>query len=410
MRFSTSLREAALVVAFIFFVLTGHAQISFEKGYLIDRDDQRIECFIKNVDWRNNPGKISYRVSESDSVFTATVGLVREFQVYGSYKYISAKVKIDRSPVRLADLTSERNPLWSDDYLFLRVLVEGKATLFEYSEGSLSRYFYRVGDGPINQLVYKEYLRNNRTVATNATFKQQLLNEVNCGVKETDLDNLKYENSPLSRYFLKYNVCMGGEEAVKTEKKKSLFNLKLTPGVNFSSLTFINKRPGFVGAITTESKLDNTVSARFGAEAEVVFPFNKNKFSFLVEPSYQYLKATGTIRDAYEHEISVDYNFIDVPLGIRYYMFLNENTKIFVDGFYVVAINLNSTITYPGMEINSSPCVALGTGLEINRMSAEIRYYSNRNILDEYSTLWETDFNRLSLLVGYKIIRSTHKK
>jgi hypothetical protein len=41
-----------------------YAQISFEKGYYINNEEQRVECEIKNLDWKNNPKEFQFRVSE----------------------------------------------------------------------------------------------------------------------------------------------------------------------------------------------------------------------------------------------------------------------------------------------------------------------------------------------------------
>ena len=32
-----------------------YSQISLEEGYYIDNSNQKINCLIKNLDWKNNP-------------------------------------------------------------------------------------------------------------------------------------------------------------------------------------------------------------------------------------------------------------------------------------------------------------------------------------------------------------------
>ncbi len=44
--------------------LEGYSQITFEKGYIIDNSDQKIECLIKNIDWIFNPVNLEYKISE----------------------------------------------------------------------------------------------------------------------------------------------------------------------------------------------------------------------------------------------------------------------------------------------------------------------------------------------------------
>ena len=55
----------------LFFLLTiilslnSYSQVSFEKGYHIDNNDQKISCLIKNLDWKNNPTKFEFKLSEN---------------------------------------------------------------------------------------------------------------------------------------------------------------------------------------------------------------------------------------------------------------------------------------------------------------------------------------------------------
>lgn len=40
--------------------LNCYSQISFQKGYYIDNTNQKINCLIKNIDWKNNPTEFEY--------------------------------------------------------------------------------------------------------------------------------------------------------------------------------------------------------------------------------------------------------------------------------------------------------------------------------------------------------------
>lgn len=43
-----------LLILTVLLSLITNAQIIFEKGYYITNDDQKIDCFIKNNDWKYN--------------------------------------------------------------------------------------------------------------------------------------------------------------------------------------------------------------------------------------------------------------------------------------------------------------------------------------------------------------------
>ena len=50
-----------LVISFLFYLTFSYSQITFEKGYFISNDGIKTECFIKNLDWRNNPTEFEYK-------------------------------------------------------------------------------------------------------------------------------------------------------------------------------------------------------------------------------------------------------------------------------------------------------------------------------------------------------------
>jgi len=398
----------SLLLVLICAAVTSFGQIDFSKGYVIDKNDQRIECLIKNHEWRDNPRSITYRLNENGEDVTGTLGSIREFQVYGFAKYVKGEVKIDRSPTALTELTAIKTPMWSDEVLFLKVLVEGKATLYEFVDGTLFRYFYSVENKPVQQLVWKEYLGENTALLANNTFRQQLWTDVKCdNAKLTDVENLRYNASALVKYFLKYNACYGG--SVQNEKeadKKTAFNLKLAAGVNISSMNL--KYP----PSSVDLNFDQAVTPRVGLELEVVMPFNRNKFSLLLEPTYQYYQASQSFTlQTSTYEVDVDYSYVDLPLGIRYYSFLTENTKLFVNAHYVFTLPVENTVdikTYRTIEIGSLTTLGLGLGFEVNRFSAEVRYYLADD-LTYRDPDWTSKFNRLGILAGYKFYKRGNK-
>jgi hypothetical protein len=70
-------------------------QIVYEKGYYIDNSNQKIECFIKNLDWNNNPTKFMYKLTENGEKNTLDIKLVKEFGIGDGLKYVRKKVQID---------------------------------------------------------------------------------------------------------------------------------------------------------------------------------------------------------------------------------------------------------------------------------------------------------------------------
>ncbi len=60
----------------LFFLLlfaNSFAQISFEKGYFLNESGDKTTCLIKNIDWKNNPVKFSYKLNENSPVQVAEI-------------------------------------------------------------------------------------------------------------------------------------------------------------------------------------------------------------------------------------------------------------------------------------------------------------------------------------------------
>ena len=86
------------------------AQITFDKGYYIDNSDNKVECLIKNMDWRNNPISIEYKLSESSESFKVDISSVKEYGIYNISKYIRRTVKIDKTSGNYSNLSYNKNP------------------------------------------------------------------------------------------------------------------------------------------------------------------------------------------------------------------------------------------------------------------------------------------------------------
>jgi hypothetical protein len=378
-------------------------QVLFEKGYFIDNENNRIECLIKNYDWKNNPKEFEFKTDKSDEIQKAGISSVKEFGISGFSKYVRANVKIDRSTTDISRLSNSNDPEWSEELLLLKVIVEGKASLYHYEEKSLSRFFYSVVDSVIQQLIYKEYLTEDNTVGVINKFRQQLWIDVRCGKNDqAGYDRIYYEKKSLEKYFINYNMCINEEYKVyKKSEKSDLFNLKISPGVTLASISIWNNIES-----SKNTLFESQWSFRLGVENEFLMPFNKNKWAFIIEPFYEYFNSS--VQNKYG-TITIHYNSIEFPLGFRHYFFLNKDIKIFPNVLYIpgMAINFNSDIkidySYAApKEIKTANSFAFGAGISYKNLSSEVRYYTNRDILLGYSN-WFSSYKRISIIVSYTI-------
>ena len=408
------MKKNLFVIVFTILNFIGYSQIKYEKGYFIDNSQQKIECLIKNIDWNNNPIDFEYKISEEGETLNATIENVQEFGIYNTSKYIRANVEIDKSSENINDLSYDKNPIFQKEQLFLRVLVEGKYSLYIYKTIGLERFFYSTDSIKTEQLIYKSYLISSSEVGKNNKYKQQLWSNLNCPtIKMNELEKLEYRKKSLTNFFVKFNECNNSEfENYDTKIKRDLFNLNLRLHIENSSLSIQN----YYYSNTKKNDFGNKLGVGFGAEAELILPFNKNKWAFIIEPKYQSFKSEKTEEVNYvsgrQLTTIIDYKSIEIPLGIRYYFYLNESSKIFINASYEFDMSFNSSIQFKRaidnsdfgrLDIRSSSNLIGGIGYKfMNKYSLEVRFHTNRNLTGDY-VYYDTNFKKLSLIFGYTL-------
>jgi hypothetical protein len=399
-----------LTIAILSF--NSYSQIAFEKGYYIDNMNQKTNCLIKNIDWKNNPIEFEYKQSENSESKTMTIKSIKEFGIDNISKYIRTTINIDRSSENINSLSDDKIPIFQEEELFLKVLVEGKATLYEYVDGNLIRYFYNNDNSTIEQLIFKSYITPENNIGRNNRFREQLWINLKCpNFKISEIENLEYKKNELVVFFIEYNECNNQEYVNFEEKqKRDFFNLSIKPRLNNSSLTIQN--------YTTNSRdtdFDNKIGFGFGLEAEFILPYNRNKWAITIEPTYQGFKSekTTNVNDVSGGVLisNVDYRSIEIPLGLRHYFIQKINSKFFINASYIFDLNSKSSIEFTrndgsnlnSLEIETSNNLAMGIGYKHNhRYSLEIRYQTKREILGHYS-FWNSEYKTFSIIFGYSL-------
>ncbi len=300
-------------------------------------------------------------------------------------------------------LSAKSSPQWSQEQIFLKVLLEDDASLYYYEDRLINRFFYSAKGSAIEQLVYKEYLVDGGYVARNNCFRQQLLNKVHCiGSSAVETDRVNYQKQSMILYFTKYNQCKGGTFTDYAPENKDSFHLRITPGINLASSTVSNT----VGNEGT-ARFSTQVTARLGLETEYILPFINHKWAVLFEPAFQYFHANSRNQ---QEAVSVHFNSIEFPLGLRYCFSLDKDLKVFLNTCYIPSYSLqfNSTITIEKpfstpRKIKTRSSFAFGAGIAYKKLSAETRYYTASEIMSDYVS-WSSEYKRASVILGFKIL------
>lgn len=377
--------------------LNSYSQINFDKGYFINDSNQKVDCLIKNIDWKNNPTEFEYKLTNNSDTQKATIKTVKEFGIYNMSKYVRYLVKIDRSSDLINKMSNVKNSVFKEEELFLKVLIEGKANLYSFEDSNLKRYFYSLDNSNVEQLIFKQYINSDNQVGTNKKYKQQLWDNLKCSSFEMDkIKKMEYKKKELVSFFEEYNKC-NNQEFIKYEEKqkRDLFNLSIRPGLNSSSLVIYNSSSSL-----RRTDYGNKMTFRIGLESEIVMGFNKNKWAIIIEPTYQYYKAEEEPVTNLSNT-NVDYKSIEVPVGLRHYFFLNKSSKIFINGSFISEIILDSKVR--NLDVKSDVNFAMGLGYNYNNMySVELRYQTNRDVLTNY-ILWNSEYKTISVIFGYTL-------
>jgi hypothetical protein len=197
-----------LIGCWLFIPVAGRSQSTYEKGFFTDLNNQKTECFIKPEAWSTR-GVITYLLNYKDQPQTKPLAEISEVSIQGLFNLKRATVQIDISGDESPLLSYTQEPEWHQEELFLWTLVEGNTSLFLYEGGGLKRFFFRKGNGPIEQLVYKKY-RTTSGISLNESFKQTLFEKINCSDSLlTYFEMLKYEEQVLIKHFVAENNCAG---------------------------------------------------------------------------------------------------------------------------------------------------------------------------------------------------------
>ncbi len=407
------MKKTILTILFAIISIYSYAQISFEEGYYIDNSGKKTVCYIKNLDWKNNPEDFLYKLTLDSEVAKKTINTTKEFKIGAALKYERHTVKIDQSSKDVKRLSTVREPDFVEKTVFLKSVVEGKASLFLYESNKQRRYFFSIDKGQVEPLIYKIYTIEDDQIAKNEKYKQQLWQKVRYeNVAMSAIERVRYRRKDLAKYFNTFNSYHTDTPTLdytKKEDRKS-FTIGLEAGAQFSSFSIKNLMD------RGDIDFDSNTSFRFGVEAAFILPFNNDKWSIVLEPAYQYFNAekrdvvifrSETLDAERTTDVEVEYQSIEVPLGIRHTFRLSKNSKLFVTGSFVIDLNFSSEIRARGIsaltgDISTDDNWMFGIGYRFkDKYSLEIKQTTSRNLLA--SSIWEPNFSSFSINFGYTI-------
>ncbi len=401
-----------LSILLFLFITLPHvmAQSKFEEGYYINNTGNRIEGLISNEDWRSNPIEIEFKSNEDAEVVTILKNSIQEFGIHNYGKFIRATVLIDRSSDNYNQLSTSDTPVFNSESLLLRVLVEGYNTVYSYTDGNISRFFYKNSENQILQLVNRKYLDQKSSVLKvreDKTFRIQLLNELSCIASQNEYDffEIKYRKKEIVRLFVDNNKCSNSTYNKYNYTNDRRIVIALKSGVSTTFLMLDN---------STELPIQRDYSSEIsfepniliGFELELGSGFNNGAWSLLINPMYQQYNLNAVSSSNYNYDI--DFKAIQIHLGLRRYLFINQNPIAYLEGYYIYGIAFNSSFDVIDLNGNlweyragPSPNLKLGLGVKpFHRVGIDVNY-NFRHSLYSKTASWVNDYR--AIYMGVRI-------
>ncbi len=391
-----------LFISFSLLTVLSFAQINFEKGYFIDNEGKKTECFIKNKEWQKSPTEFEYKTSINNESSRITIDDVKEFSVYNYSKYIRFTVQIDSSSNSPGEYSNIEAPIWNTKTLFLKVLIEGKASLFLYDDLFNKKFFFKTDSSLIEQLVFKKYSQDEVHVKANRYYKQQLWNKLrneNYSIKQ--IEAIQYEKKEIEEYFIKYNNLTNSIKYINKQKNKWYLNPILGLGFSKSSLFDYN-------TVIKEYKATQKSNYLYGFQVEYFLPVNKNKWSLLLEYTIQ--ESKHETNNGVEN-LSATYKSTNLTFGGKYTSYITNNLSLFISGMYSFKGGNGSDLIMNNYHsgYNANNPFSVGLGINFSKLSIEYRMSDAKENLFNRVTWNMEKANQSFIILSYKLFDLTKK-
>lgn len=363
-----------------------YAQDKFQKGYFVDNDGKKVLALIQNENWDASPESFNYKFFDTGKVTTLTLKDAQEFSIDNLYKFKRVDVNVDNASDNDNDLSSNKTPQYTTKAVFLKIVVESdQVSLFEYKTENQLRFFYQKGNQKVTLLRYNKYKKSGEGVAENNEFRAQLRNIISSSCREIP-DDIPYTLIKLGDYIVSSNNCNRSDKKqvdFRAYESHKDWQFKFKAGVGQSSLDVIN-RTGVTGQV-------ERTSIRIGFELEHFLKFKNKNWSVFLEPTY------NSITDDL---IGINYNSLELPAGIRYYIKLSPKSYVFLNGG--VSLDFAGSSTIGNQPLSSGVAGFYGAGYSFNKkLSLEVRNYTERRLNPTDINVLEVNQTNFAAILGY---------
>lgn len=401
-----------LYYTFIFLFLNLSFSQKFEKGYFIENNGNKVECFLDKKYQFYSPDIVKYKLIENDNIKEIDLNSIKELSIYNKVIYYKFNVEVEVSGVGIEDLDNEKKINTITKNVLLELVEDGKIKLFVYNFDYKSCfYLLKEGESVPELLDYKKYRSGEQfvTVSENNNYRNEIYNFVkDANISAAELENIEYEEDDLQKVIKKYNELNNNSLSLNFKKSKSSkFNIKPRLSILNSSVEYQNL---INSSFNSKSKFDSKVGLGFGVDLELETISNFSVFLSPIFSSYTNT-STQTIYGVSSSdrviETKVDYKFIRNLIGVRKYFELKNKKEIYFGANLIFDYVLNSEtlqVFHPDLiNLNESFQLGLNLGFDINKKYyIEFNYDLPKN-LSSNTDGRETKYSNISFSVMYNL-------
>jgi hypothetical protein len=420
MKLSSTLRAA--LAAFLLLPACAFGQQNYQPAKVTTLAGDTLRGYINYRGWDRNPRVVSFKTD-----LQASEQLFRPLDIKGfsvsSEQYAGAKVSVEDSPQQLNNLSTTATPKYRADTVFLRALVAGPKSLYQYKNDDSYDFFYIQQAGSYDLLVCKRYKAPGDgpvVVQTNNTFRDQLARYLtDCPSLEPKLKRLTYTASSLQSTLASYYACTSQSVGFQ-RRSKTKHQFGILAGVSQTTLSFSDVKnseyPTFdsytqirpTGGVYYNISLPGALG-RFSVNNEVVFtsfkgsgtqeksdPITTNYYKVVSSLELGYLKLNSMLR--FTGTLGSGSVFINAGISNSYAVQVNSEKNVREKFFSTERTSTNPL--FSSLRRYEQGLVG-GIGASYKRVSAEGRFEYSNGFLSYPGFI--SGFDRYSLLVGYRL-------
>jgi len=345
------------------------SQSSYSRGYIVNHEGDTTYGLIKKQSGRIRSDFVIFKRSDQEKNTKYTVQELKSYTINSSELYIAEDIsyrKINKEAGKILEESKtnldEDKAQIIDRTVFLRILVDGHASLYLYiDEDSDAHYFIRKENEELYELYQlKKYARWNYATLARDGYRidknylgilQMLLYDCPDIIKK--LEQVELSNRDLINITLAYNECvmptdnksLSYESSGGIELEKSVFL-----GLNLSTYYFSG------GSFPYLTVPDHPISRNinFGFNFNLSNPYFSKRFSlstglhyFQIKYDYRFIEEPGvTIRNTYD--VHLETHYLKIPILFNYNFTSTKLTPYVFLGMHnnIVLKSNNSMTTY----------------------------------------------------------------